>query len=138
MSFRLLRIRSSQNSFESRLRELKEEFLLPRNYSPKVIDTAFKKIDELPGITFEEKRAEALKKKEKVERNNDRVVVPLDYNPHMAKASDVINKHYRAMIKKNQELLEVFPSNPMAGLRQPKNLRRIMCSSKLPPLSRSD
>ena len=81
------------------------------------------------------KRREALKKKGKVDKNADRIVVPLDYNPHMAKASDVLNKHYRA---KNQELLKVFPANPMAGLRQPKNLRRIMCSSKLPPVTRSD
>ena len=26
--------------------------------------------------------------------------MPLDFNPHMAKASDVLTKHYRGMIKK--------------------------------------
>ena len=45
---------------------------------------------------------------------------------------------YRGMIKKNEELLEVFTERRMAGLRQPKNLRRTICSSKLFPVSRTD
>ena len=40
-------------------------------------------------------------------------------------------------MKKNPDLLEVFPSNPMAGLRQPKNLGRMLCSSKLQQVRRS-
>ena len=137
MGFRLLRICSSQSSFDSRLKELKENFLLPRGYKPSLIDSSFKRIQELPGETFDEKRNEALKKKTKVDKNKDRIVVPIDFNPHMPKVSDVLTKHYRAMIRKNEELQEVFPSIPLAGLRQPKNLGRILCSSKLQPVKRS-
>ena len=126
MVFRLLRICSSEASFELRQKELKESFLLPRGYKGKIIDEAFRKIDELPGQTFTERRQEALKKKEKEDKNKDRIVVPIDFNPHMAKPSQVLNKHYRAMVRKKEELLEVFPANPMAGLRQPKNIRRIL------------
>ena len=138
MGFRILRICSSQFCFESRLEELKQKFLIPRGYTPKMIDNAFEKVRNLPGDSFEDKRANALQKKEKVDNTKDRIVVPLDFNPHMAKPSDVLNKHYRGMIKKNEGLLEVFPNPPMAGLRQPKNLRRIICSSKLFPVSRTD
>ena len=138
MVFRLLRICSSEASFELRQKELKESFLLPRGYKGKIIDEAFRKIDELPGQTFTERRQEALKKKEKEDKNKDRIVVPIDFNPHMAKPSQVLNKHYRAMVRKKEELLEVFPANPMAGLRQPKNIRRILCSSKLYPVKRGN
>ena len=138
MGFRLLRICSSEDCFEFRMKELKDKFFLPRGYNSRMVDSAFEKIKQLPGDSFEEKRDEALKKKEKVDKNKDRIVVPLDFNPHMAKASDVLTKHYRGMIKKNEALLEVFPEPPMAGLRQPKNLRRTLCSSKLFPVSRTD
>ena len=137
MGFRLLRICSSQDSFTHRMEELKRNFLMPRGYKAKLIDESFERLKEVPGDTFAEKRNEALQKKQKCDKNKDRIVVPIDYNPHMAKPGEVLNKHYRAMIRKNEELKEVFPSNPMAGLRQPKNLRRLLCSSKMYPIKRS-
>jgi hypothetical protein len=137
MGFRLLRICSTQASFENRLKELKTDFLMPRGYKPSIIDGAFRRIRELPGESHEEKRNEALKKKVKTDTNKDRIVVPIDFNPQLPKVSSVLNKHYRAMIRKNPDLLEVFPSNPMAGLRQPKNLGRMLCSSKLQQVRRS-
>ena len=42
------------------------------------------------------------------------------------------------MIRKNDKLVEFFPAPPMPALRQPKNLRRILCSSKLKPVQRSN
>ena len=136
MGFRLLRICSSQESFERRLEELKTNFLMPSGYKSKLIDESFNRIRNLTGESFEDKRNEALKKKAKEDKNKDRIVVPIDFNPHMAPPGAVMKKHYKAMIRKNEELLEVFPSNPMAGLRQPKNLRRLLCSSKLHPIKR--
>ena len=41
MGFRLLRICSDENIFEKRLAELKNNFLIPRNYTPKLIDSEF-------------------------------------------------------------------------------------------------
>jgi hypothetical protein len=92
----------------------------------------------LSGNTFEEKRIFSLKKQEKLDKNKDRVIVPIDFNPHMAKPGDVLRKHYNAMVKKNEHLKEVFPSPPMAALRQPPNLRRILCGSKLHPVRRAE
>ena len=56
----------------------------------------------------------------------------------MAKPADVLRKHFNAMIKKNENLKEVFPAPPMAALRQPPNLRRILCGSKLHPVKRAE
>ena len=104
---------------------------MPRGYKPKPIDESVDRFRNLTGDSFEEKRNEALKKRVKEDKNKDRIVVPIDFNPHMAPPGAVMKKHYKAMIRKNEELLKIFPSNPMAGLRQPKNLRRLLCSSKL-------
>jgi hypothetical protein len=38
------------------------------------------------------------------------VIVPIDFNPQMAKPGDLIGKHYNAMVKKNKHLKEVFPA----------------------------
>ena len=49
MGFRLMRICSTEQRFESRLAELKSNFLIPRQYNPKVIEAQFKRIRNLPG-----------------------------------------------------------------------------------------
>jgi hypothetical protein len=55
MAFRLLRICSTAESFEFRLNELKNNFLIPRGYKPKIVDCQFDRVRKLPGNTFEEK-----------------------------------------------------------------------------------
>ena len=54
----------------------------------------------------------------------------------MAQPSLVMKKHYTAMLKKNETLKEIFPAPPMPAFRQPKNLRRILCCSRLKPVKR--
>jgi hypothetical protein len=138
MAFRLLRICSSEECFESRLKELKNDFLVPRGYKPKVIEDQFKKIRSLPGNTFEDKRNYSLKKQIKDDKHKGRVIVPINFNPHMAKPSHVFQKHHTAMLRKEENLKEIFPSPPMPALRQPPNLRSLLCKSKLYPVKRSD
>ena len=138
MAFRLLRICSTEEKFEFRLKELKQDFLIPRGYKPKVIDYQFSRVKGLPGSTYEEKRFSSLEKQPKEDKNKDRIIVPIDYNPHMAKPTEVMRKHYNAMIKKNKSLEEIFPAPPMPALRQPPNLRRILCGSKLNPVKRAN
>ena len=62
----------------------------------------------------------------------------MDFNPHLPKISNVLNKHFKSMIFKNQNLKEAFPDPPMAALRQPPNLRRILCRSYLYSVKRGD
>ena len=139
MAFRLMRICSEEDTFEMRLSELKRDFLLPRNYHSRVIDSQFKRVKNLPGETYKERRKIALQKKEKKkEDRSDRVIAPIDFNPMLPKISDVFSKHYRAMIFRKPELKATFPNPPMAALRQPPNMRKIICRSSLYPISRSD
>ena len=137
MGFRLLRICSSEFMFEKRLTELKNDFLIPRNYKERIIDTQFKRIRELPGETYDEKRREALKKKEKQKENKTRIISPFDFNPLLPKISSVIVKHHKSMLFNNPELKQVFEEPPMTSLRQGPNMRKYLCRSKLPKVSRN-
>ena len=134
MAFRLIRICSSEENFNKRLKELKEEFLMPRGYKSKIIDGQFKRIQELPGNSYIEKRKEALKKKEKKTENNKRLVAPFQFNPLLPKISSVLAKHHSMMIFSNPDLKAIFP--PMAALRQGPNLRKYLCRATLPKISR--
>ena len=138
MAFRLVRICSSEEKFENRLQELKEEFLIPRGYKPKIIDGQFKRIRDLPGNCFIEKRKGALKKKETQKSGNKRVIAPFQYNPFLPKISSVMIKHHTTMLFNNPELKETFPDPPMAALRQGPNLRKYLCKSKLTKKSREN
>ena len=66
LAFRLLRICSDEDLFKRRLEELKNEFLIPRNFKPKLIDAEFEKVRNLPGSSFKARRKQALLK---VKRN---------------------------------------------------------------------
>ena len=136
MAFRLLRICDNEQLFEERLLELKNNFLIPRNYTNKLINNQFNRVRELPGNTYAEKRNLALEKKQRV-NGTDRVIGVFDYNPVLPKIGSVITKHYRTMISDNPELKEPFPKPPMAALRQGPNLRRILCRSSLYKVSKN-
>ena len=60
MAFRLLRIVSCPQLLQTRLTELKNDYLIPRDYNPKMIDDVFAKINNIT-------REEALKKVDCVE-----------------------------------------------------------------------
>ena len=138
MTFRLLKICSTEEKFESRLEELKENFLIPRQYHAKVVDAQFNRIRNLPGNDFIERRLKALEKKEKQPVENKRIVAPLDYNPVLPKLSEVFEKHHRAMLFKKPELRDVFREPPMAAYRQPPNIRKLVCRATLPQPTRGD
>ena len=122
--------------FKKRLQELKEDFLIPRGYKPRIIDGQYKRILELPGGTYLEKRKEALKKKEKNQGDNKRVIVPFLYNPLLPKLSTVLLKHYNTMLFNNPDLKDIFPEPPMGALKQGSNLRKFLCRSQLYRTSR--
>ena len=94
---------------------------------------------EIPGTNFNEKRRFALeKKKTQNESQPNRVIAPLDFNPHLPQISSVLNKHHKSMIFRKPDLKKVFPEPPMAALRQPPNLRRMLCRSYLYSIKRGD
>ena len=63
--------------------------------------------------------------------NKDLVTVPLTYDPRVSNYGKVIRRHHTAMITKNKHLEKVFKRPPMPALRQPPNLRKIICKDKL-------
>ena len=136
MAFRLLRICDNEQTFETRLEELKKHFLIPRNYRSKLIDNQFDKVRNLPGSDYTERRKLALIKRPK-NKQTKRVIGVFDYNPLLPKISTVLSKHHRTMINENPELSEVFPEPPMAALRQGPNLRKLLCKAKLTKVTRN-
>ena len=138
MAFRLLRICSRENIFEERLEDLKTNFLIPRNYHSKIIEAEFKKIRNLPGANFQEKRINSLEKKIQKDKQTNRLTAPFNYNPFLPKIGSVLEKHFKSMLFKKPELKPVFQEAPMAALRQPPNLKKIICRSKLYPTTRAE
>ena len=63
---------SIEDIFEIRLQEMKNNFLKPRGYSPKMIEEQFEKIRNLPGDSFIERRQLCLEKKKKENKKEDR------------------------------------------------------------------
>ena len=101
MAFRLLRICSSEERFEARLKELKTEFLIPRNYNSKNVEAQFTRVRNLPGENYVEKRKNSLEKK----KNNvqtERTIAPMDYNPLLPNISEVFSKYLSQCISRSQ------------------------------------
>ena len=71
-------------------------------------------------------------------KDQSRVIAPLDYNPHLAKASQVFLNHRKTMLISAPHLKEVFLSPPMPAYRQPDNIRKILCKSTLYPVTRAN
>ena len=137
MAFRLMRICSREVIFEERLEELKFNFLIPRNYHPKIIDAEFKKVRSLPGADFVDRRLSSLAKKVPQEKQTDRLIAPFNFDPFLPKIGPILNKHFNSMVFRKPELKPVFKDAPMAALRQPPNMKKLICRSKLYPVSRA-
>ena len=136
MAFLLLRICDNETTFENRLSELKQQFLIPCNYRLKLIDQQFQKVRNLPGNNYSERRKLALVKRQKQQKTNI-VTSVFDYNPPLPKISSVLAKHHCTMVNGNPKLSEVFPKPPMAALWQGPNLRRLLCKAKLTKITRN-
>ena len=77
-----------------------------------------------------------LKVKKAVE-DPHRITAPVYINPHLPNISQTLKKHHKAMLKNAPYLGEMFKSPPMASYRQPPNLRRMVCKSKLFPVGKN-
>ena len=103
MAFRLVRICETEENLENRLKELKDDFLIPRQYHPRVINAQFNRIRNLHGKDWkEENSGKEIKKND----GNHRIVAPMDYNPLLPKISELLEKHHKAMLFKKPELKE--------------------------------
>ena len=81
MAFRMLRICSRESVFEERLDEIKNDFWIPRYYHPKVIKAKFKKIRNLLGADFVDKRQNSLIKRISQDQQTNRLTAPFNFDP---------------------------------------------------------
>ena len=111
--------------------------MIPRNYHHKIIEAEFKKIRNLPGADFSDRRQNSLIKRISQDKQTNRLTAPFNFDPFLPKLSPIFTKHFNSMIFKKPELKPVFQAAPMAALRQPPNIRKLVCRSKLYPISRA-
>ena len=88
MAFCLLRIVISPELFELRLKELKSDNLIPRDYKDSVIEDAFEKVRSIT----REKALENFGKTTNNQKNKGCVVVPLDCNPCLSNQNMALRK----------------------------------------------
>ena len=125
LAYRIVRICSTLELRDVRLEELRT-FLLGRNYSGAVVESALNKAKQVD-------RNEALKRV--VKKDQDRVVFALGFDPRLPSISSIIKRHWRSMTL-DPWLQEVFPEPPMVAFRRPTNLREKLICAKLPPTGR--
>ena len=59
------------------------------------------------------------------------MVFVVTYHPALPSIANMVVKHWRAMTR-IPEALKAFPKPPMVAYRQPANLRKTLCHTKLP------
>ena len=133
-----LAISGYEDLFNNRLEELKNEFLIPRNFKPKLIDAEFEKVRNLPGDSFKARRKQALLKVKRNVKDPQRIIEPVDFNPQLPNVSQILKKHHKSMLIRASHLKEVLKEAPMASYRQASNLKRLLCKSKLHQLSKTE
>ena len=79
-------------------------------------------------------RSEAIKKLVR-NKNNERPVFAITFDPRLPSISGVKKKHYRTMVK-DPQLLEVFPLPPLVAYRRQKNIEDKVVRSKIPPIQK--
>ena len=65
----------------------------------------------------------------------DRINIPIPYNPRLPDYGYIIKQNWNYMVQKNPELKKVMPAPPRVCFRRPKNLRDMLVRAKLPPLA---
>ena len=124
LALRITRICSLPEARAKCFEELKT-MLLARDYKSKLIDAAISRARRIP-------RLEAIKKVVR-NKNNERPVFAITFDPRLPSISGIIKKHYRTMVK-DPQLLEVFPLPPLVAYRRQTNIGDKVVRSKVPPI----
>ena len=124
LCYTIRRICWNDELFLDRCKDLKRD-LLERNYRPRSIDAAIKRAFDIP-------RVEALKKVEKVDKISGRVRFKTVYDPRFPAISDILKKHHKIMLEKDNRLQKIFSQPPVVCYSRPRNLRDELVRAKLP------
>ena len=124
LGYRLKRICSSQENFDIRMKQLKNN-LLSRGYKTIVIDNAFKRLESVT-------REHALKKVVKT-NDKDRIICTVTYDPRISCLSSSISKHF-SFAQEDPDFKSNFPAKPTVGYKRGRNLGDYLIRSKLYPM----
>ena len=95
LALRIVRICTSQEKRDLRLKDLKE-LLLARNYPENLIDSSINKAKKIP------RKVALFKVRKKVDQK--RPVFSIKYDPRMPSIQNIQAKHWRAMVAQNKYL----------------------------------
>ena len=104
---------------------------MSRQYNTNIINSA---IQRALNIT----RHDALKKVEK--SKNERVTFAITYHLQLPSISSILNKHWKTMTKDPRitRITKIFQKPPMVALKQPSNLKKMLCHAELPAQRQRD
>ena len=121
LGYRLLRICSQETTFKQRLEELRQD-LFSRNYSPKIVDDAFKRV-----VTIS--REDALKKV--VKKTNERECLAIKFHPGLPSVAKVLKRHHEVMLEEDVTMKSVFPAPSLVCYKRHKNIRDMLIKAKV-------
>lgn len=114
LAFRLVRICSTSDSLTRRLDELRKH-LRSRGFPRSQIDAAFQKATSLS-------RHEAIKRKNKSKKNNDRIPFVLTYNPRLPNFATILHTFF-PILQTSDRCKKAIPHVPLVSFRKPPNIR---------------
>ena len=123
LGYRLLRICTYPERFKHHLEGLRQD-LISRDYLPKVIDDAFKKVCAIP-------REQALERVEK-SKTERRPVLAITYHPSLPSMTNIVRKHWEVMTNQSHQLKRCFPQAPLVAYKRSKNIGEHLIRAKLP------
>ena len=131
LALRIVRICSKIPDRNRRLSELKV-MLVEREYKPGMVDAAIARASAIP-------REKALTKVLKGAEER-RPIMVVTYDPRLPAIPALLAKHWRAMVRDDPYLREVFPKPPLTAYRRQKTTRDLIIKAKIPqePSRRSE
>ena len=124
LCYRLLRLCSNKDNFESNLEDLRQNLLL-RSYKPKIIQEAFDRVSKI-------ERKDALKRVSKTEKENITTFIT-NYHPTMPSISNIVKKHWTVLTDDYPEMKNCFPKPSTIAYKRHKNIKDLLIRAKLPP-----
>ena len=123
LAYRLRRIESKEQLFETNLEKLKVE-LVQRGYSKGSISSAFNKVMSIS-------RSATL---EKVVRPPcDRFILVIPYDKRLPNITGILHHRWKCLTNRDPDALSYMAKPPMVAYSRTKSLRDILVRSKLPP-----
>ena len=124
LALRLVCLHTDPGERDKSLEELRD-MLVARGYKRKLIAAAIARAVAVP-------RAEAIKRVVR-EKDKDRVVLAIQFDPRLASIPKIVHKHHRTMVASDPHLAEVYKKPPITAFKRPPNLRNKLIRSKVPP-----